>query len=127
MRKQAGFTLIELVMVIIVLGILAAIAIPRFVDLSGDAFTAAAHGMEGAVKGAMAVSIAATHDFVDVDTLVTYINGENIAAVATGVEVDIDGDPYIVRTYIDAFCGTATLAADNEVQCVGTIDPATYP
>ncbi len=121
MRKQAGFTLIELVMVIIVLGVLAAIAIPRFVDLSGDALTAAQAGMEGAVKGAMAVSIADTHAFPSVTSLVTYINGENIAAAATGVSVEIDGTSYIVKTYTDAFCATATSAVGDTVQCVGTI------
>lgn len=121
MRKQAGFTLIELVMVIIVLGVLAAIAIPRFVDLSGDALTAAQSGMEGAVKGAMAVAIADTHAFPTVTSLVTYINGENIVAAATGVDVDIDGTTYTVRTYTDAFCATPTAAAGDTVQCVGTI------
>ena len=37
--KQAGFTLIELVIVIVLLGILAAVAVPKFVDLSSDATT----------------------------------------------------------------------------------------
>ena len=37
--KQAGFTLIELVIVIVLLGILAAVAVPKFVDLSSDAST----------------------------------------------------------------------------------------
>ena len=123
MRKQAGFTLIELVMVIIVLGVLAAIAIPRFVDLSGDATTAAKSGMEGAVKGAMAVAIADLHTFPTLTELVTYINGENIAVEAggTGVDVDIDGTIYTVRTYTDPFCATASGAPGAIIQCVGTI------
>ncbi len=123
MRKQAGFTLIELVMVIIVLGVLAAIAIPRFVDLSGDALTAAKAGMEGAVKGSLAVQIANDHTFGDLDNLVTFINGENIAVsgAGDGVSVDIDGTAYTVRTYTDAFCSVATASGASEVQCVGTI------
>ena len=50
MSKQQGFTLIELVIVIIVLGILAAIAIPKFTNLSSDARLASLRGMEGAMR-----------------------------------------------------------------------------
>lgn len=50
MKKQQGFTMIELVMVIVILGILAAIAAPKFVDLQKDARIAAVNGMKAAIQ-----------------------------------------------------------------------------
>lgn len=57
-HQESGFTLIELVMVIAVLGVLAATAIPRFVDLSAEAETAALNGVAGAMGAAHAVNVA---------------------------------------------------------------------
>lgn len=53
--KQQGFTLIELVMVIVILGILAAVALPKFADLGGDAKRAKLQGALGSVKSATAI------------------------------------------------------------------------
>ncbi len=55
---QQGFTLIELVMVIVILGILAATAIPRFVDLTEDASNAALSGVQGGLASASAINYA---------------------------------------------------------------------
>lgn len=50
MHNNRGFTLIELVIVIIVLGILAVIAAPKFINMSDDARLASLEGMQGAMK-----------------------------------------------------------------------------
>ncbi|WP_273987076.1 type II secretion system protein [Vibrio parahaemolyticus] len=55
MKRQGGFTLIELVVVIVILGILAVTAAPRFLNLQDDARNATLEGLSGAIKGAAGI------------------------------------------------------------------------
>lgn len=55
-KQQSGFTLIELIMVIVILGVLSAFAIPKFADLGADAEKAALDGARAAVKSASAIA-----------------------------------------------------------------------
>ncbi|MCR9421970.1 type II secretion system protein [Vibrio sp. RM-69-4] len=55
MKRQNGFTLIELVVVIVILGILAVTAAPRFLNLQNDAREATLQGLAGAIQGAAGI------------------------------------------------------------------------
>ncbi|HAV1415340.1 type II secretion system protein [Vibrio parahaemolyticus] len=55
MKRQGGFTLIELVVVIVILGILAVTAAPRFLNLQSDARESALQGLKGAMDGAAGI------------------------------------------------------------------------
>lgn len=127
MNKQTGFTLIELVMVIVIIGFLAAMAVPRFFDMTTEARDAAREGTVGAVRSAHAIAIA---EFKRAPTLTELAdrvtsNGApaDVAADGSGVQVTIDTTNYIVQTFQNDDCTGATAAGANSVRCIGNITP----
>jgi MSHA pilin protein MshA len=77
-KTQRGFTLIELVVVIVILGILAAFAVPRFMGLETEARIAALRSMAGTLRSAatMAHGICMARNCVNGQTIV--IDGQNV-------------------------------------------------
>ncbi|WP_415719977.1 type II secretion system protein [Photobacterium ganghwense] len=85
MKRQGGFTLIELVVVIVILGILAVTAAPRFLNLQGDARHSALTGLEGAMKGAAGI----VYGKAAIQGLESEAGTANKSVTASGTTVDI--------------------------------------
>jgi len=107
----------------VILALLGAMAVPRFTDVSSDALTAAKNGSIAGVRSGHAMAIAKLKTLPTLTELATYVGGPNVAIDAgnAGIEVTINGTPYVVQTYTDTTCTTATAAATDLVGCVGEI------
>jgi MSHA pilin protein MshA len=85
LKNKGGFTLIELIMIIVILGILAAVAIPKYQDLANEARQAVVDGNAGALKSTAVIAFAKNRG-VKVGfaaSILSQLNYENVSIIYT--------------------------------------------
>lgn len=106
--NQKGFTIIELVVVIVILGILAAVAFPKFLDLTGDAQKAVLNGGKAAIQSAAVISFAKNQgvkqSLTTITTNTTLDSNIAVSGTCSAVQLTYTGGATIPTFSISDYC-----------------------
>ena len=134
MKKSSGFTIVELIVVIIILGILAATALPRFISLEDSAYAGVADGVRGALISGVSMtqakwkasgspgssSVGTDFDLTGSGTVDSRVSGSGWITGASGADtVDCD---HILSTLVVG--GPSSITIDTGTTVSSTVDAA---